>query len=789
MNTELDLKSLRARRAKMGARIGKRGEQVLRYLGIILVAGSSAGFVAGFSRASWLSLGVGLLASVVSFWHRYDLAALKVRSAPKQLDDILAGDLLAELKAPLTPETLWLAATRTNAGRFVVNKVFIHPDDVAALLSKNEEAAGAIWQAALQLRGNSTKELHGGTVAAVVLSSLPETKAFLAHYNLRPEDVLEVHSWVNRLLSYIDQPKPYFGGIGRDWATGFTPTLEHFSHNLSLSIEAGGGYFHTLAHGDLMDTIVHGLSQGSGSVALIGDVGTGKTSLVYGLAERLLTGQDKSLEHYQVVGLNASMILSTDKRQLEGLMLTLFNEAVKAGNIILFLDDAELFFGDGLGAFNMTQILLPVLQSRKLKVIAAFTPHDYQKLRASSQAVADSFATVSVKEPDQPTTMNILEDSALSLEGKSKLLVTYDAVREAYRLSGQYMSDRAYPGKAIDLLEHAAPYATDKVMLAKSVQAAVEKTLGVKAGTAQGAEADTLLQLEDRIHERMINQVQAVNAVAAALRRVRAGVASPNRPAGSFLFLGPTGVGKTELARSLAAVYFGDAHQMIRLDMTEYQQPSDVSRLLSDASGAANSLILSIRKQPFSVVLLDEVEKAHPDVLNLLLQLLDEGQLTDSGGRPASFKESIIIATSNAGATDIINQLGQGSSLENFQRPLIDKLIQSGQFKPELVNRFDEVVLFRPLNESELMQVARLMLQEVNKNLSNKNISLELTEAAMKAIVQAGYDPQFGARPMRRVIQQAVEDVVATKILQGQAQAGTLLRLDVTDLKLPAKQG
>ncbi len=786
MKAELNLKSLRSRRARMSARIGKRGEQALRYTSFVLVVGAGAGFVTGYGRLSWLALGVGLLASTISFWHRYDLDTLKVQSGD-QLDDILAGDLLAGLKAPVTPETLWLAATRTVAGAFVCNRLFIHPDDVAALLGKDEKGIGVIWQAALKLHGQSKGVLHGGTVAAAIMSSLPETTAFLSHFNLKPEDVLEVHAWVDRLLVYLDQPKPYFGGIGRDWATGFTPTLEHFSQNISLSIQAHGGHFHTQAHGDLMDTIVHGLSQGPGSVALTGELGTGKTSLVYGLAERLLTGKDKELEHYQVVSLNASLILSTDKRQLEGLVLTLFGEAVKAGNIILFLDDAELFFSDGLGAFNMTQILLPVLQSRRLKVVAAFTPHEYQKLKANSQAVAESFTSVSVKEPDQATTMNILEDSALTLEARSKLLVTYDAVREAYRLSGQYMSDRAYPGKAIDLMEQAAPYATDKVLLATSIQAAVEKTMGVKAGAAQGAEASVLLSLEDKIHERMINQVQAVNAIASALRRVRAGVASPNRPAGSFLFLGPTGVGKTELARSLAAVYFGDAHQMIRLDMTEYQQPSDVSRLLSDASGSSNSLILSIRKQPFSVILLDEVEKAHPDVLNLLLQLLDEGQLTDSGGRPASFKEAIIIATSNAGATDIIDQLNKGSKLEDFQRPLVDKLIQSGQFKPELINRFDEVVLFRPLNEDELMKVAELMLKEVNKNLSNKNISVELTEEAMKAIVKAGYDPQFGARPMRRVIQQAVEDVVATKILQGQAQAGTALKLDLQDLKLPQK--
>lgn len=791
MNSEVDLHSTRAKRVRFGKRIALLNrEGILMAVGVLLTALALYVVFTGQNKhLTYLILALATFYLVEALWYRYDLKAPKPKPKPVSLDDVLEPDFLARLKEPLSPRSVWEAAADTLEGHFMTNRLLITPSDITNLLSDQPADIAPFWQAAEQLRAHTGEtQLHGATYMAAILDGVPAAKDFLAQRNLKPEDVLEVYLWLVRLLSYIARPKPYFGGIGRDWATGFTPTLDRFSQNVSLAIEAGGGHFDFLAHADQVDAIVHGLAEGSGGVAIVGPTGAGKTSLVYGLARRLLEGRDPGLQHYQIVSLNASLILSSQKEHLEALMLTLFGEAVQAGNIILFLDEAQLFFGDGVGAFNMAQVLLPVLQARRLKIIATMSPNDFQKLKGSNEALANSFAAIMLSEPSQQDTMKILEDSALTLESRSKVLVTYDAVREAYRLSGQYMSDQAYPGKGISLLDQASAYADNGVMTAQSVQAAIEKTMGVKAGSATGIEADVLLHLEDKIHERMINQVQAVDAIAAALRRVRAGVTNPNRPAGSFLFLGPTGVGKTELARSLAATYFGDVQQMVRLDMSEYQQPDDVARLLGDGADASDSLILAIRKQPFSVVLLDEVEKAHPNVLNLLLQLLDEGQLTDQNGRSASFKSAIIIATSNAGATDIIEQVKAGSSLTDFQRPLVDKLIASGQFKPELINRFDEVVLFRPLKAEELSQVAKLMINEVNKNLAKQNISVSVTDAALTALVQAGYDPEFGARPMRRVIQKAVEDVVATKILEGAVKPGGTLNLDAADLKLPQER-
>lgn len=786
MSPEIKFNSYRARRARTAAYIGRKGWLLLLTAAFIFGAGSGAAFlILESNNLAFGSLAISLGAVMLALWYRYDLSNQPIRSPAKSLDDIIESQLLASFKKsrPISPRSTWEACSMHWQAQFLCAHLLVDVKYVATLLSEDSNEMLLVWQTSGQvLAKNAAVELHAGTLATALLMSSPSCISYLSKLGLSPEDVLEVYAWLERFNRYAGEPHPYFGGIGRDWAAGFTPLLDHFGKNISREVEAGHSYFHRLVHADILDSIIYNLSEGSGAVALVGEAGTGKTSVVYALAKRLLAGHDKNLLYNQIISLNASAILSSAADELEKITLTLIGEAAHAKNIIIFLDDARLFFSTGTGAFDISEILLPLVENRQVKLIAAFTPDDLQQLKTHNQSLTSQIASVTVTEPEPELTMQILEDTALMLERHHGLLVSFQAVRESYRLSNQYMQELAYPGKAISLLEQAVPYADAKVISAQTIQSTVEKIKGVRVAKAEAPEAEILLDLESQIHRRMINQDRAVSVVAAALRRGRAGVADPKRPVGSFLFLGPTGVGKTELARSLAATYFGDERQMIRLDMSEYQRPEDVSRLLNSGGDKTKSLILAIREQPFSVVLLDEVEKAHTGVLDLLLQMLDEGQLTDQQGHGASFRSAVIICTSNAGSAEITGRLAAGQSLDGFERPLIDHLIHQGQFRAELINRFDEVVLFRSLNQAELTQVARVMLAGVNKTLANQNVSVQLTDAAIAHLVKAGYDPQFGARPMRRVIQKTVEDAVAMRILRGQAQPGSTVTLDVADL-------
>lgn len=783
-STSLDLQSKRAKLARLAMKLKNGGFLICSTICIALSLGTVYLIFFADNQFGYFSLAGAIFSLMWIVWFKTELIKLPPKNPGNSIDDLLDADFLAKLSSPVTPQSAWIAMTGHWQEIFITNRLLLDPKLVEESLSTKESDMEQVWQLVRKLQSvHNPSTLNAGTVATALILSSPKLTEFLGSHYIRPEDILQIYDWLSRLLEYQQMPKPYFGGIGRDWAFGFTPNLERFSTNISLQVQNGAGHSHFMSRSNSIDGLLNSIGQ-TGGVAVVGNTGIGKTSAIYALAERLL--QDKSIsdsiKDHQIVALNASVILSSAKQDLERVMLTLFSEAIQSGNMIIFLDEAQLFFQEGIGSFDLSKILLPVLQNRRLKLICAFNSTDWQRLKASNSSLTTILSPVVLSEPSKDDTLKIVEDSALDIEYKTKTVVTYEAVREAYRLSEQYIQDIAFPGKAIGLLEQSASYANNNVVTAESVQKSVENTLGVKVGGVQGQEADTLLHLEDRIHERMINQTKAVTVIANALRRARAGVGNTKRPIGSFLFLGPTGVGKTELAKSLAATYFGDETNMIRLDMSEYQQPEDVSRMLASGN-ESDSLLLAIRKQPFSVVLLDEIEKAHSGILNLLLQLLDEGQLTDVNGQLASFRNAIIIVTSNAGANDIIERINQNQPLDDFERPLIDKLINQGVFRPELVNRFDETVLFRPLNQSEIGQVALLMLAEVNRNLANQNISVQLTQAALDSMVQQGYDPQFGSRPMRRVIQRTVEDAVAQRILSGQASPGSSIILDLPDVQ------
>jgi ATP-dependent Clp protease ATP-binding subunit ClpC len=788
MSVQINLAAPRAQEARLSKTIGETGYKLLMAGGTAALVGVIAAAFTLDRRFAVLLMAPALACYLPAIWWKRQLSVL-----PPQGTDLagkLSAAVLSRLKpgVALQPQTMWAAIQDHWQARFFVNHLLLSNEVVGQQMGTDP----AELEYALKLAGelaqkNNSAAIEVAFVVAGLMLSSQSMRQLLTKLKAQDSDIEAIANWIGRNLDETQLGKRNFGGIGRDWAFGFTPLLNRFGHNVSLGIANNGAHFGWLTKSDGVIAVETAFDNRASAVVLIGPDGIGKSTSVYALAQRLIEGNtSQSLAYHQVISLNATDITSNAKGpgELEQIMLSLANEASHARHIILFFDDAQLFLGGGPGSFDATQILLSVVQSRAVPIILALSPNDYQRLRAQNQSLASLLTPVVLKELPEAGVMRVLEDTAVGLENQHKVLVVYEALHEAYRLSGRYEQDEAYPGKAIKLLEQAVSHSENSLVSAVSVQQAIEQTRGVKVGTAEAAETDTLLNLEDKIHERMINQTYAVGVVASALRRARAGVANPRRPIGSFLFLGPTGVGKTELSKAIAATYFNDEKNMVRLDMSEYQQPESVDRLLSDGRQEHQSLIMAVREQPFSVVLLDEIEKAHPNVLNLLLQLFDEGQLTDTAGKTVSFKDCVIIVTSNAGAQTIRERVAKGETLESFREQFTDELINSGQFKPELLNRFDEIVLFGPLKPEELAQVAALMMREINQTLANQNITVELTPAAIQKIVEAGYDPRLGARPMRRTLQRAVENTVAQKILRKEIAPGDHVTLDVNDLAL-----
>ncbi|HEY2004785.1 MAG TPA: AAA family ATPase [Candidatus Saccharimonadia bacterium] len=787
---EFHNQSIRISKAKMAQRLGTTVERILQVCAGLFVLALVV--LAVFKRHQAFTMaGLTVMLGTSLIWLRRDLGQLPAAylGASTDLDQLLPAALAATYRPTMSAGDLWTMLAATPDGQFICARFGLTSDTVAAALGTGALDHDALWTETERLAHELGLAQISPALAILALFHLnADLTQLLTRLKLTLEDLGEGALWLARLDSYITRRRPIYGGIARDWASGFTPLLAKFGDNLSQRVEFAGKHFVTEERTNQLDALVTGLDSANGSVVLIGEPGIGKTALLLGLADRLLEGkQSGSLSHHQIVALNASFILSNSPGQgdIESTVLNLFAEAVHAGNIIIALDEAQLFFGQGTGAVNLSQVLLPLLQSHRIKLVLALTPGDWQKLKATNSAMTSLLTPLVLAEAGRVETMRVLADRALLLE-HGKFVTTWSALAEAYRLSGRYFQDEAYPGRAIKLLEAALNHPDGTLISDRAVQQAVESQFGVKVQQATAAESEVLLHLEDKIHERMINQTRAVSVVAGALRRARAGVANPKRPIGSFLFLGPTGVGKTELAKSIAALYFGDENNVIRLDMSEYQQVADVDRILGPATDNPEGLLPRVRQTPFSVVLFDEIEKAHTGILNLFLQLLDEGNLTDTADKPASFKDAIVIATSNAGADEIRKHIEAGAQLEQFEEEFVNHLISSGAFKPELLNRFDEIVLFRPLNQSELGQVVKLMIAEVNKTLANQKITVALTDDASAELVKTGYDPRLGARPMRRMVTRRVEDTIAAMILKGDAKPGDTITLDAAHLNPPA---
>lgn len=776
------------------------GAILLSLLGIVLLL---AGMAIG-----WLVLMLAGWSLVPYLWLRSRLRDMPASKQPRNIGDILSLEVLGLLPQDPNPRTIIEALAGSGGAKFLANRLGIPIQQVVQLTPADPSLTESVWRESINIWSHlpeRTSTIPSVVVVAAIIRLNPDCTDILNNLRIDASDVYRGVEWLEHweMQARRSSDLKLTGGIARDWSFGYIPTLEHFGANLSLKYSEGRRSMagNLMRNRLLVDDMIKYLSSNARrNVALIGPLGVGKSTVVEALADILMdskSGASSDIKFNQVFMLDASAIISAAnaRGEIEQLIGRLLSEAYRAKNIILFLDNAELFMSDGTGSVDLSNLLQPAIEGGGLKLIMAMEEQRFLQIAQAKPALTSALNRIEITPTDDNDTIRVLEDRIIPLEYGSTTLFTYQALTEAYRLSNRYIHDVAQPRASVQLLESAAQRASGGVVNPSVVAQTIEQTLGIKvggnlqSGDAQ-AEKDKLLHLEELIHQRMINQTKAVSAVASALRRARAGVRNENRPIGTFLFLGPTGVGKTELAKSLAAVYFSGEDHLVRIDLNEYVRAEDVARLIADGATDPMSLSAQVQKDPFSVVLLDEIEKAHPNVLTTLLQVLDEGVLRDINNRPISFRDTILIATSNAGADKIRQYIEAGYQLEQFSEQIQNELISSGQFKPEFLNRFDEIAVFRPLTKPELLQVIDLILVGINKNLANQKVAVAVDDQAKLALVEAGYDPRLGARPMRRVVQRTVENIVAEKILTGELVPGSGIRLSLADIRASlAKDG
>ncbi|MFA6534407.1 MAG: AAA family ATPase, partial [Patescibacteria group bacterium] len=464
-----------------------------------------------------------------------------------------------------------------------------------------------------------------------------------------------------------------------------------------------------------------------------------------------------------------------------------FDEIQRAGNVILVIEEVHDLVGISTGteeSLDLAEALINYLAKYRVSAITTTTPKDYSYLEAKT-SLGNYLHKITVDEPQGNEAIQIVESRIGPIEYTNKVFFSYAAVAASVTLSTRYIHERYLPAKAIDLLKEAAVQTAGSrgrgaTVMPEDVALVVSQKTKIPLTKIGAAESKKLVNLEAEIHERMVDQAESVKEVAAALRRARAGLRDQKRPIANFLFLGPTGVGKTELAKTIAEVYFGSETNMVRLDMSEYQTKESLYRLIGAPTGeqAGGYLTEAIRRQPFALVLFDEVEKAHPDILNLFLQVMDDGRLTDNAGRTVDFTNAIIIMTSNAGTKYIQEQVKAGVDMAAIRAEMINNRL--GEFfRPEFLNRFDAINVFKPLTIAEVNQIASLMIKKAAKNLLQDGVELEVTPAAVAELAAAGFDPQFGARPLRRVIQERIDNTLANLKLENKFKRGDKVVFDV----------
>jgi len=620
-------------------------------------------------------------------------------------------------------------------------------------------------------------------------------KKVLVDYDLKLEDVENITQWLDSVEETIKKSGEFWskenlarmGSMGKDWAFGYTITLDQYSTDWR-KVVSKWRFKEITSHKKQIEQAEMILSRSSSSnVLIIGNSGAGRRSVVEAVAHRCYLGKSlPELNNKRVVELDMVKLSATvqDFEMLEKILDQIFSETLASDNVILVINNLDNFVGQSIqkaGAVDISGILSKYLSMPGFRFMGVTTYEGLHRNIEQNSSFAELFRKIEIPEITKDETIDILQTNALETEYRKKVLILYPSIREIVNLTARYIPSLPFPEKALDILSEAVVYVQqrkERVILPHHIAEIISNKTGIPVGKMEVKEKETLLNLENLIHQRLVNQEEAVKEISIAMRRARAGLSSKTRPMGTFLFLGPTGVGKTETSKALAQIYFGSEEKMIRIDMSEFQAISDIPRLIGAVSPVEMQGLLTtpVRETPFSLVLLDEIEKAHPNILNLFLQVLDEGHITDGQGRKVVFTNTIIIGTSNAGAETIFRETESGKSIDKDK--LLAELFDKGSFKPEFINRFDATVIFHPLTKENLLDIAQLTLKGLQKNLKEKEIDFEITETLKLKIVELSYKPAYGAREMRRVVQDKVENTIAQALLSDKITKGNKIEIN-----------
>lgn len=718
----------------------------------------------------------------------------------KKVSDVAQKDI----ELCFRPLTLYFTNQMSNKNSYAINNFFAHPD-IKKIFSLSElphgQLADKLIKATLESEFKSLKneafEIAGAQktryvelehLLYILLSHIKNVDTILAEHKANAENITQAISWVvekrenlSKLFVWQDDyEKPLLSGFGHGLTGRVTPALDAISYDYTKEALTGS-YVKFKGREELITRILRTLDGSNTNLLLVGDPGSGKTSIIKNLANRIARGTDvKTIQNKRIVGINLGSLLSGAKTygDIADKLEKALDNAVGSGDIILFIDEihtlASALGEEQEGQSNVFSILQPHLASNKIRFIGATNVVNYRKYIEPVGYFANLFEVIDVAETDFDETLTILKDAASDKEREHGIVITMPALLAIIKLSKKLVHDRVFPDKAIDILNRACNLATvksDKMLTTAEVEHEISIMTRIPVEAVNPEESQKLLKLEEEMKKRVVGQDHAVSQVAAAIKRARVGMRDESKPIASFLFVGTTGVGKTETAKTLSQVYFGDNKAMIRLDMSEYQQPDSIDKLIGTSDGKTKGILTElVRSKPFSVVLLDEIEKAHSQVILTFLQVLDDGRLTNSQGLTTDFTNSIIIATSNVGTQEIQELTQQDVAFAQIEE-VATKAVRN-RFAPEFLNRFTAIVVYKPLDKDALRKITLIMLERVRRLAAEKSIKVSFKDELVEHLMEKGYTPQWGARPMARLIESTVENYLADQILKENIKQG-----------------